>query len=457
MDAAANNPATVPEQNNGSATDLVVLGLGYVGLPLAAEAVSSGLRVTGFDVSDRVVDGLNQAISHVDDLSSDDVAMMLDQGFSATTDPACLATARTIVICVPTPLSAEGGPDLGAVTLAAKAIAAHLTPGTLVILESTTYPGTTDEVVRPLLGESGLVAGSDFHLAFSPERIDPGNPTFGVANTPKVVGGLTEACGEAAASFYGRFVETVVRARGTREAEMAKLLENTYRHVNIALVNEMAIFCQELGVDLWDSIAAAATKPFGFQAFYPGPGVGGHCIPIDPNYLSYKVKTLGYPFRFVELAQEINGRMPSYVMQRAQELLNESGLALSRSKVLLLGVTYKADIADQRESPARPVARKLAAKGATLTYHDPHVESWQVDGVDVPRSTDLEQALAEADLTILLTDHSDYRPKLLSEYARLLLDTRGVLRRSEPEETALAAGVPTQERRRIQREGLQVL
>ncbi|AFR08745.1 nucleotide sugar dehydrogenase [Nocardiopsis alba] len=457
MDAAANNPATVPEQNNGSATDLVVLGLGYVGLPLAAEAVSSGLRVTGFDVSDRVVDGLNQAISHVDDLSSDDVAMMLDQGFSATTDPACLATARTIVICVPTPLSAEGGPDLGAVTSAAKAIAAHLTPGTLVILESTTYPGTTDEVVRPLLEESGLVAGSDFHLAFSPERIDPGNPTFGVANTPKVVGGLTEACGEAAASFYGRFVETVVRARGTREAEMAKLLENTYRHVNIALVNEMAIFCQELGVDLWDSIAAAATKPFGFQAFYPGPGVGGHCIPIDPNYLSYKVKTLGYPFRFVELAQEINGRMPSYVMQRAQELLNESGLALSRSKVLLLGVTYKADIADQRESPARPVARKLAAKGATLTYHDPHVESWQVDGVDVPRSTDLEQALAEADLTILLTDHSDYRPKLLSEYARLLLDTRGVLRRSEPEETALAAGVPTQERRRIQREGLQVL
>ncbi len=326
-----------------------------------------------------------------------------------------------------------------------------------MILESTTYPGTTDEVVRPLLEESGLVAGADFHLAFSPERIDPGNPTFGVANTPKVVGGLTEACGEAAASFYGRFVETVVRARGTREAEMAKLLENTYRHVNIALVNEMAIFCQELGVDLWDSIAAAATKPFGFQAFYPGPGVGGHCIPIDPNYLSYKVKTLGYPFRFVELAQEINGRMPSYVMQRAQELLNESGLALSRSKVLLLGVTYKADIADQRESPARPVARKLAAKGATLTYHDPHVESWQVDGVDVPRSTDLEQALAEADLTILLTDHSDYRPKLLSEYARLLLDTRGVLRRSEPEETAISAGVPTQERRRIQREGLQVL
>ncbi|WP_026116902.1 nucleotide sugar dehydrogenase [Nocardiopsis valliformis] len=456
MDAAASNPTTVPEQSSSSASDLVVLGLGYVGLPLAAEAVSAGLRVTGFDVSTRVVDGLNKAVSHIDDLSSDDVNSMLDQGFSATTDPACLATAHTIVICVPTPLSPEGGPDLGAVTSASKAIAAHLSPGTLVILESTTYPGTTEEVVRPLLEESGLVAGADFHLAFSPERIDPGNATFGVANTPKVVGGLTEECGEAAAAFYEHFVNTVVRTRGTREAEMAKLLENTYRHVNIALVNEMAVFCQELGIDLWDSIAAAATKPFGFQAFYPGPGVGGHCIPIDPNYLSYKVKTLGYPFRFVELAQEINGRMPAYVTQRAQELLNDSGLALSRSKVLLLGVTYKADIADQRESPARPVARKLAAKGATLTYHDPHVESWQVDGVDIPRSTDLEQAMADADLTILLTDHSDYRPKLLTEYARLLLDTRGVLRRSEPESESVAE-IPTQVRRHVQREGLQTL
>ncbi|GAB3734563.1 nucleotide sugar dehydrogenase [Nocardiopsis nanhaiensis] len=456
MDAAASNPATVPEQSSGSASDLVVLGLGYVGLPLAAAAASSGLRVTGFDVSTHVVDGLNKASSHIDDLSSEDVSAMLGQGFTATTDPACVTKARTIVICVPTPLSPEGGPDLGAVTSAAKAIAAHLSPGTLVILESTTYPGTTEEVVRPLLEESGLVAGADFHLAFSPERIDPGNPTFGVANTPKVVGGLTPECGEAAGAFYENFVKTVVRARGTREAEMAKLLENTYRHVNIALVNEMAVFCQELGIDLWDSISAAATKPFGFQAFYPGPGVGGHCIPIDPNYLSYKVKTLGYPFRFVELAQEINGRMPAYVTQRAQELLNDSGLALSRSKVLLLGVTYKADIADQRESPARPVARKLAAKGATLTYHDVHVESWQVDGVDIPRSTDLDQALAEADLTILLTDHTDYRPKRLIEYARLLLDTRGVLRRSEPDSDAVTE-VPAQVRRQVQREGIEVL
>lgn len=455
VDAAASETARVPELTDGAVSDLVVLGLGYVGLPLAAEASAAGLHVTGFDVDNEVVDGLNKARSHIDDLSSKDIAAMLEKNFRATNDPECLASARTIVICVPTPLSPEGGPDLDAVTSASTVIAAHLTPGTLVILESTTYPGTTEEVVRPLLEESGLVAGADFHLAFSPERIDPGNPTFGVVNTPKVVGGLTRACGKKATEFYETFVNTVVQVQGTREAEMAKLLENTYRHVNIALVNEMAVFCQELGINLWDSISAAATKPFGFQAFYPGPGVGGHCIPIDPNYLSYKVKTLGYPFRFVELAQEINGRMPAYVTQRAQELLNDSGLALSRSRVLLLGVTYKADIADQRESPARPVARKLAAKGAGLTYHDPHVQSWQVDGVDIPRSVDLNQALSEADLTILLTDHKEYRPKLLTEYARLLLDTRGVLHRGGPEVDE--SNVPTQARRRIDHENFQTL
>nr|WP_255429700.1 nucleotide sugar dehydrogenase [Streptomonospora sp. PA3] len=411
---------------------MVVIGLGYVGLPLAHQATRAGLTVTGLDVSPGVVEGLNAGRSHIDDLDSADIAEMIDGGFTATTDASAVAGTRNVVICVPTPLSAEGGPDLGAVTAAGRAIGAHLAPGTLVVLESTTYPGTTEEVLRPLLEESGLVAGSDFHLAFSPERIDPGNPTFGVANTPKVVGGMTERCGETAAAFYRRFVDTVVQARGTREAEMAKLLENTYRHVNIALVNEMAIFCQELGVDLWDAIACAATKPFGFQAFYPGPGVGGHCIPIDPNYLSYKVKTLGYPFRFVELAQEINARMPSYVLQRSLELLNDAGMALSRSRVLLLGVTYKADIADQRESPARPVARKLAEKGATLIYHDPHVAEWSINGDPLPRATDLEQAMAEADLTILLTDHSAYTPKLLTENARLLLDTRGVLRRLDP-------------------------
>ncbi|MBB4933933.1 nucleotide sugar dehydrogenase [Lipingzhangella halophila] len=435
-----------------SSADLVVIGLGYVGLPLAHEASRAGLKVTGLDVTPAVVDGLNSGTSHIDDLTGADIAQMHDSGFRATTDPSVVGETESIVICVPTPLSAEGGPDLSAVAAAAESVAEHLRPGTLVILESTTYPGTTDEFVRPLLEKSGLTAGTDFHLAFSPERIDPGNAAFGVANTPKVVGGLTERCGALAATFYGKFVHNVVQARGTREAEMAKLLENTYRHVNIALVNEMAIFCQELGVDLWDAIACAATKPFGFQAFYPGPGVGGHCIPIDPNYLSYKVKTLGYPFRFVELAQEINARMPTYVMQRAQELLNESGLALSRSNVLLLGVTYKAGIADQRESPARPVARKLAGKGAKLTYHDPYVADWEVNGQNVPRATDLEQALASADLTVLLTDHPAYEAKLLSEHAKLLLDTRGVLRRLEGGETDARRTTSP-----IQRDGIQVL
>src|SRR6185437_13674890 len=265
------------------------------------------------------------------------------------------------------PLTADNGPDLGAVRSAAAMAARRLRPGVLVVLESTTYPGTTEEVVRPLLEkESGLTAGLDFSLAFSPERIDPGNLAYGIRNTPKVVGGVTPSCTEAAAAFYGAICEQVVRAASAREAEMAKLLENTYRHVNIALVNEMAIFCRELGVDLHDAIRCAATKPFGFAPFYPGPGVGGHCIPIDPNYLSYKVRTLGYPFRFVELAQEINGRMPGYVTERAAELLNRNAQPVNGARVLLLGVNYKKDIADQRESPARPIARKLRARGAAV-------------------------------------------------------------------------------------------
>ncbi|MBC6458188.1 nucleotide sugar dehydrogenase, partial [Actinomadura sp. HBU206391] len=298
--------------------------------------------------------------------------------------------------------------------------------GMLVVLESTTYPGTTDEVVRPILEQSGLTAGHDFHLAFSPERIDPGNPVYGVRNTPKIVGGHTPACASAAAAFYGKFVDTVVQAKGTREAEMAKLLENTYRHVNIALVNEMAIFCNELDIDLWDAIDCAATKPFGFQAFHPGPGVGGHCIPIDPNYLSYKVRSLGYPFRFVELAQEINDRMPRYVVERTQQLLNQQGKALKNANILILGVTYKPNIADQRESPARPVARRLQRLGANLTYHDPYVASWDVDGVEIPNGgTDLVKALRGADLAIVLADHSVYEADTLREHAQLLFDTRG--------------------------------
>ena len=408
--------------------DVLVIGLGYVGLPLAIQAVRSGFRVTGLDTSEKIVAGLMAGRSHVDDVTDADIAEMLGQGFRATADEAEVAPQDVIVICVPTPLSEADGPDLSAVRAATATAGRLLKAGTLVSLESTTYPGTTEEVVGPLLEKaSGLTAGLDFALAFSPERIDPGNPAYGFRNTPKIVGGLTSSCTDAAEAFYAQICDQVVRAKSARDAEMAKLLENTYRHVNIALVNEMLIFCRELDVDLWDAIRCAATKPFGFQPFYPGPGVGGHCIPIDPNYLSYKVRTLGYPFRFVELAQEINGRMPGYVTDRAAELLNRHAKAVNGATVLLLGVTYKRDIADQRESPARPLARKLLARGAVLSYHDPYVPDWQVDGQPIPRTDDLEAALAAADLVILLQAHHGYDPARLTRAARLLLDTRGVI------------------------------
>ncbi|WP_433721529.1 nucleotide sugar dehydrogenase [Actinoplanes sp. CA-051413] len=413
--------------------DAVILGLGYVGLPLAQQAIRSGLSVLGFDVNAAVVDALGAGRSHVDDLSEADVAEMLAGGFRTTVDEGLIATADVAVICVPTPLSDGDGPDLRAVTGATEAIGRNLRPGMLVVLESTTYPGTTDDVVRPLLERlSGLVAGRDFHLAFSPERIDPGNEQFGPRNTPKVVGGYTAGCTERVAQFYGRFIDTVVRTRGTREAETAKLLENTYRHVNIALVNEMARFCHELDIDLWDVIHAASTKPFGFQAFYPGPGVGGHCIPIDPNYLSHNVRSkLGYPFRFVELAQEINATMPAYVARRAQNLLNADGQAVHGARVLLLGVTYKANIADQRESPATPLARQLGALGAKLSYHDPHVLRWSVGDVEVPRTDDLEGAAAAADLVILVQHHREYDADHLAGIAKRFFDTRGVTHGAE--------------------------
>ena len=410
------------------AQDVLVIGLGYVGLPLAVQAARAGFRVTGFDTSAVIAASLNAGRSHVDDVSADEVGAARARGFTATADLAAVGPQDVIVICVPTPLSEADGPDLSAVRAAAQAAGRLLRPGTLVSLESTTYPGTTEEVVRPLLEKaSGLSAGMGFSLVFSPERIDPGNPVFGLVNTPKIVGGITPACADAAMAFYGKICDRVVRAASAREAEMAKLLENTYRHVNIALVNEMAIFCRELDIDLQDAIRCAATKPFGFQPFYPGPGVGGHCIPIDPNYLSYKVRTLGYPFRFVELAQEINGRMPAYVTERAAELLNRHAQPVNGARVLLLGVTYKKDIADQRESPARPIARKLRARGAQVAYHDPYVPAWQLDGQDIPRAADLQPALAAADLVILLQAHRDYDLARIARAARLLLDTRGAV------------------------------
>jgi nucleotide sugar dehydrogenase len=412
---------------------LCVIGLGYVGLPLAVEASRSGIKVVGLDHSSIVVDRLNDGHSHITDVSSGHLADMISRGFRATTDEASVGTVDAIVICVPTPLNPDSGPDLTAVEAAAEVAARLLRPGVLVVLESTTYPGTTDEIVRPILEKgSGLSVGMDFWLAFSPERIDPGNKNYGIRNTPKVVGGITPSCTEAAASFYSKVCDRVVLATSSREAEMAKLLENTYRHVNIALVNEMAVFCHELGVDLWDAIRCAATKPFGFQAFYPGPGVGGHCIPIDPNYLSYKVRTLGYPFRFVELAQEINARMPSYIVTRAAEMLNREGKALNGSHVLLLGVTYKKDSADLRESPAIPIAKGFLRAGVHLTYCDPHVSEWTLEGKPVLNAgPDPLAAIAGTDLVILLQDHSAFVDQNIARHARLLLDTRGALSAGE--------------------------
>jgi nucleotide sugar dehydrogenase len=409
--------------------NLVVIGQGYVGLPLAQGATRAGIRVVGLDTNPLAVARLNAGTSHIDDVSNGDLAEMIALGYSASSDPRAILDADVVVVCVPTPLGESGTPDLTAVTSAVQAISDNLTSNTLVVLESTTYPGTTKTLVLPILLESGLALDDDFHLAFSPERIDPGNEKYGLKNTPKVVGGLTPASTKAAVEFYGQFVDTVVAAKGAIEAETAKLLENTYRHINIALVNEMARFCHDLDIDLWDVIRSASTKPFGFQAFYPGPGVGGHCIPIDPNYLSYEVqRTLGYPFRFVELAQEINNSMPKYVVERVQDALNDVGKPLRGARVLLLGVTYKANIADQRESPALDIATLLVSKGADLRYHDPRVQSWQTDAGTLESVVDLHAELAEDDIVILLQAHNEYDVEELASEASLFFDTRGVTR-----------------------------
>jgi nucleotide sugar dehydrogenase len=410
---------------------VVIVGLGYVGLPLVVEAARAGYRVVGLDRSEQVVTSLQNGRSHVDDIDDATIRAVLASGFHATTDEACITSADTVVVCVPTPLSRDGAPDLGAIESVGRMLGERLSGDTLVLLESTTYPGTTEELFQPLIEAGGLRVGGDLNLAFSPERVDPGNTIYGIKNTPKVVGGVTDQCTRRAVAFYSSFIDTVVPAKGTREAEMAKLLENTYRHINIALMNEMARFSHELGIDLWNVIECARTKPFGFQAFYPGPGVGGHCIPIDPNYLSHTVQArLRYPFRFVELAQEINARMPAYVARRIQDRLNDDGKALRGSTVLLLGVTYKADIADERESPAVPLAAKLHAMGADVRFHDPYVEEWHVAehgdvGPLLKRETDLQQALCEADTVVLLQAHREYLSGVLDGVPAF--DTRGVL------------------------------
>jgi len=414
-------------------TRLVVIGQGYVGLPMALRAAEKGLSVVGLDTNTAVVAALNDGVSHVGDISAEDMRSGLAAGYTASTDASCIADADVVLVCVPTPLSADGGPDLGAVEGAANAIGAHISPGTLVILESTTYPGTTEEVFAPLVLGDTLKLGVDVHIAFSPERIDPGNTTFGVKNIPKVVGGPTPECTAAARAFYEQFVDTVVEAKGAKEAEMAKLLENTFRHVNIALVNEMVRFCDELDIDLWDAIDCAATKPFGYMAFRPGPGVGGHCIPVDPSYLSHRVRAqLGYAFRMVELAEEINTAAPLYVATRLWKALNDERIAVNGAKVLLIGVTYKPDVADLRQSPAEPLALRLLGWGADLSYHDPFVPHWTVKGADGIASSldsvrDPYSAAAAADIVVVLQPHVAYDLNLLATCGSLVLDTRGCL------------------------------
>ncbi|SDT47437.1 nucleotide sugar dehydrogenase [Microlunatus soli] len=407
---------------------VAIVGQGYVGLPLARTAINAGLEVVGVDADADIVAGLNNGHSHVDDLSAADLAAMVSNGYRATSDAAELRHAEYVIICVPTPLSEDGDPDLGPLRAAAADVARQLSAGTLVVVESTTYPGTTDEVVRPILEESGLIAGQDFNLAYSPERIDPGNPEFGLQNTPKIVGGHTQACGERAAIFYGKLVQDVVRVRGTREAEMAKLLENTYRHINIALVNDMVRLSRELGLDLWEAIGAAATKPFGYQPFWPGPGVGGHCIPIDPRYLSHEASVrLGHPLRFVELAREVNESMPGYVAERIEERLDADGIPLAGATVLLLGITYKPDIGDSRETPAAPLARILRDGGAIVQYHDPFIGEWELDADQLTSVADLASSVAGADLCVLLQQHRDYDLDDIATRAARVLDTRGVM------------------------------
>ncbi|KOV95237.1 MULTISPECIES: nucleotide sugar dehydrogenase [unclassified Streptomyces] len=389
--------------------DLAVIGLGPYGLPLAQAAVAAGVSTVGYATG-----------PEAGSLSPAELRRMHSAGFRPLSDPAQLGRVRTAVICAPTPRGTDGALDLGQVEAAARTLAARLRPHTTVILESPVLPGTTEEFLRPLLEKgSGLRAGRDFHLAYSPSRVDPGSRDRTPAGTPKVIGGLTPACTESAATFYGRLTDKVVRARGLREAETVQLLETNYRHVNIALVNEMAVLCHELGVDLWDVIRCAETKPFGFQAFRPGPGVGGHGAAQDLT--GHATRTL----RMVELAQQVNNRMPRYVVQRAATLLNEHGKSARGARVLLLGVTYKPDIADLQGTPAQEIAVRLMGLGAAVSYHDPYVPAWSVLDRPVPRADSLYEAAAEADLTILLQQHRTYDLQGLSVKAQLLLDTRG--------------------------------
>ncbi len=405
-----------------------IVGLGYVGLPLAVELARAGYRVLGFDVNPNVVEGLNEGRSHVKDVTDAQLQQAMECGrFSSTTDMTRLSEPDAISICVPTPLSKFKDPDISFIVAATEAVKKRLRRGQAIVLESTTYPGTTREIMLPALESTGLKVGQDFFLAFSPERVDPGNQNYGTRNTPKVVGGITADCQAVAVALYQPAIDTLVPVSTTEAAELVKLLENTFRSVNIGLVNEMAIVCDKLGVNVWEVIEAAATKPFGFMKFLPGPGLGGHCIPIDPHYLAWKMRGLNYKTRFIDLAGELNTEMPMFWVRKLSEALNGQGKAVQGASVLVLGVAYKRNIEDIRESPALDIIRLLEGQGARVSYFDPHVPRFLEDGQEF-RSVELTpEVVAAADCVIVVTDHSAVDYRMIKRHARLVVDTRNAL------------------------------
>jgi UDP-N-acetyl-D-glucosamine dehydrogenase len=424
---------------------LGVIGLGYVGLPLSVEMAQAGFTVVGIDSDPRKIEEIRARRSYIPDVPTEALAECVDSGrLDATTDPAVLATLDAVSICVPTPLSKTKDPDVTYILDAVASIRRHLKPGQLVVLESTTYPGTTDELIRAELEGTGLKVGRDFYLAFSPERIDPGNRTHGTRNTPKVVGGITPRCTELAVALYSQFIERVVPVSSARAAEMVKLLENTFRSVNIALVNELAQMCDVLGVDAYEVIDAAATKPFGFLPFYPGPGLGGHCIPIDPHYLAWKLKAHDFTARFIGLAAEVNQQMPSLVVEKVVAGLNHQGRPVKGSRILALGVAYKKDVSDVRESPALTVLRLLESKGAKVSYHDPYVSELVTETGSMASTPLTEENLRLADCVVVLTDHSSFDVPWIVSCSRLVVDSRNSTRGLEGRfgERILKLGAP---------------
>ncbi len=428
---------------------VAVIGLGYVGLPLAVNFAKAGYRVTGIDLDRRKIEAINSGQSYIEDVPAADVAafaLARTEGgvprLSATMDYDILAECDAVSICVPTPLNKTGDPDISYIASVSEALTRYLHPGMVIVLESTTYPGTTTELLLPQLekNKDGLQVGRDFFLAFSPERVDPGRQDWTTHNTPKVIGGVTPTCLELAMAYYQQAIQTLVPVSSPSTAEMVKLFENTFRSVNIGLANELLLMCNKLGLDAWEVIEAAATKPFGFMKFTPGPGLGGHCIPIDPLYLSWKLRTLQYHARFIELASEVNTEMPRYWVQQVQDTLNDAGKAVKGSQILVLGVAYKKDVSDMRESPALDIIHLLESKGARVSYHDPHVPSFQHDGMEMVGITDLTAALATADCVVIATDHAAYDWAMVAQQAARVVDTRHVLASRRQKEDSLAIG-----------------